>query len=138
MRSPHAMPLPPPRGALGEDPFTDGMTLTQQVGTFYAWMSFYKQEFEDSDITPMGQITPAECVKLSYRLAKNQLERYCWSLVDIPHRPGYQQRQVWPWLTAVQAELREIFLAMGEPSKAGSNWSGGGGPMPPISWPGGD
>jgi|PlaIllAssembly_1097288.scaffolds.fasta_scaffold00013_25 hypothetical protein len=88
----------------------------------------YGQEAQDSDFTDLGQITPAECVKITHRLVHYKLGA---------HTGTYTGRLVAPWITAVATELRDIYLAMGEPNKAGSAWNvKPGQPIPPISWPG--
>lgn len=90
----------------------------------------YGQESMDSDITPFGSITPAECVKISHRLVHYKLAG----------RTGtYTGRPVTPWIDAVAAELKSIYRAMGEPDKAGSAWAHEPLPpgyVPPFSWPG--
>lgn len=86
-----------------------------------------KGEEEDADISDMGKLTAAECVKITHRFAHYWLGK----------RGGNQIGYVvpWPWLEHVAGELQYVYRSMGEPDRAGSAGTPGG-PIPPISWPG--
>jgi hypothetical protein len=88
----------------------------------------------DSQTVPLGKITPAECAKITHRFAQF-IEKFCYDIKVQP--PSTLTRRVtWPWLVAVQDELRAVYKELGETdSYFGPGASGG--PIPPISWPGG-
>lgn len=89
------------------------------VALFYGMMA---QEAEDRDRTDFGDITPAECAKLTHRIARFILPTI---LKGTP-----------PWLATVQRELQAVYRSMGEPDKAGSAWVvAPGQPNPPVSFP---
>ena len=131
MDASYAMHLPAPWNENSDN----AQEMYSRLDLLWRYMpSIYAQEAKDNQTSPMGQITAAECVKITQRFA-NWLERYGYNLE--PNFPGsnVMKKVTWPWLEAVQDELREVYREMGEDDVAGG-WGPGGGPMPPISWPG--
>lgn len=121
-----AMHLPPPRDP---EKWTDYPALTNLTDKMTSLMlSVTKQEEEDADISDMGNLTPAECVKLTHRFAHYWLGKNCGT-----YERGYIVP--WPWIAKVASELQYLYRSMGEPDRAGSSGAPGG-PIPPISWPG--
>lgn len=116
--------LPPP------DKVGDYLTYEKVTnsldGMVSLMLSLTKQEEEDDDISDLGNLTPAECVKLTHRFA------HYWIGKGGGNRIGYVVD--WKWVPAVVAELKAIYRQLGEKDRAGSSGEPVG-PIPPISWP---
>lgn len=124
----YAMPLPAPMKISADD----WQKMFSRMDLLWRYLpGIYQQEARDSQITPMGPITPAECAKITHRFA-GWLEKWCYTIGT----PGFPFRKVvWPWLEQVQLELKKVYTELGEDHVAGG-WGPGGGNIPPISWPG--
>jgi hypothetical protein len=125
-----AMKLPEPVPA-GD--YTTYQKITNSLDKMVSLMlGLTGQEEEDADISDIGNLTPAECVKLTHHFA------VYWLGKRGGNRIGYAVD--WKWLPAVVGELKAVYLAMGEGTPwqrmvAGVNPPAGG-EVPPISWPG--
>jgi hypothetical protein len=121
------MQLPPPRSV---DPYLEYPQITNQVDHVVTFMlGVYKQEEDDLSSDSGGEVTLAECVKLTARFARYILPDYCYDIVK-PH----PQHVTWKWARAVAEELGKLYRALGEENVAGG-WGPGGGEIPPVSWP---
>ena len=128
MDAQYAMNLPAPFTNSAED----WQKMFSRLDLLWRYLpGIYEQEERDSQVSQMGPITAAECVKITARFA-GWLEKWCYT-IGVPGRPF--AKVTWPWLDQVQKELNELYKSLGEDSVAGG-WGPGGGPIPPISWPG--
>ncbi|HUV74239.1 MAG TPA: hypothetical protein VMW79_08015 [Anaerolineae bacterium] len=118
--APNAMKLP---GRWKED--RDGYeNTTNYLDLCWRQMfgAFHEEEI-DYQTSPMGDTTPAECVKITWHFLR-------WLEKTLKYK-----KLEWQWVGACKDELLAVFTRMGETTTAGG-WTPGGGPMPPISWPG--
>jgi hypothetical protein len=122
----YAMYLPPPANYSPES-IQDGFSNLDLVWRYM--VNAYRQEANDHQESPMGKVTPAECVKITQRMAR-WLEKRCYTVMEPVPPSKRHTRYYWPWVEAVSTELRELYQKMGE-----ENVAGGWGPSTPISGP---